>query len=78
MNNPGVKIKAKTRSNQKKNSHLVGFLSEEEKENLVKKVEGCSKRATEKLLSERDPSLSLPKREDPFLGKRQSGDKNSD
>ena len=45
-------------------------LSQEEKENLVKKVEGCSTRATEKLLSETDPSLSLPKREKVrFLGK---------
>ena len=45
-------------------------LSQEEKENLVKKVEGCSTRATEKLLSEADPSLSLPKREKVrFLGK---------
>ena len=45
-------------------------LSQEEKENLIKKVEGCSTRATEKLLSEADPSLSLPKREKVrFLGK---------
>ena len=45
-------------------------LSQEEKENLVKKVESCSTRATEKLLSEADPSLSLPKREKVrFLGK---------
>ena len=45
-------------------------LSQEEKENLVKKVEGCSTRATEKLLSETDPSLSLTKREKVrFLGK---------
>ena len=45
-------------------------LSQEEKENLVKKVEGCSTRATEKLLSEADPTLSLPKREKVrFLGK---------
>ena len=45
-------------------------LSQEEKENLVKKMEGCSTRAAEKLLSEADPSLSLPKREKVrFLGK---------
>ena len=45
-------------------------LSQEAKENLVKKVEGCSTRATEKLLSEADPSLSLLKREKVrFLGK---------
>ena len=45
-------------------------LSQEEKENLVKKVEGCSTRTTEKLLSEADPSLSLLKREKVrFLGK---------
>ena len=45
-------------------------LSQEEKENLVKKVEGCSTRATEKLLSEADPTLSLLKREKArFLGK---------
>ena len=45
-------------------------LSQEEKENLVKKVEGCSTRATEKLLSEADPSVSLPKKEKVrFLGK---------
>ena len=45
-------------------------LSQEEKENLVKKAEGCSTRATEKLLSETDPSLSLLKKEKVrFLGK---------
>ena len=45
-------------------------LSQEEKENLVKKVEGCSTRETEKLLSEVDPSLSLLKKEKVrFLGK---------
>ena len=45
-------------------------LSQEEKETLVKKVEGCSTRVTEKLLSEADPSLSLLKREKVrFLGK---------
>ena len=45
-------------------------LSQKEKENLVKKVEGCSTRATEKLLSEVDPSLSLLKKEKVrFLGK---------
>ena len=45
-------------------------LSQEEKENLVKKVEGCSTRTTEKLLSEADPSLSLLKKEKVrFLGK---------
>ena len=46
-------------------------LSQEEKENLVKKVEGCSTRATEKLLSEVDPSLSPLTRKEKvqFLGK---------
>ena len=46
-------------------------LSQEEKENLVKKVEGCSTRATERLLSEADPSLALLTRRDKvrFLGK---------
>ena len=46
-------------------------LSQEEKENLVKKVEGCSTRATEKLLSEVDPSLSSLTRKEKvrFLGK---------
>ena len=46
-------------------------LSQEEKENLVKRAEGCSTRATERLLSEADPSLSiLTKREKVrFLGK---------
>ena len=45
-------------------------LSQEEKENLVKKVEGCSTRATERLLSEADPSVSLLKKEKVrFLGK---------
>ena len=45
-------------------------LSQKEKENLVQRVEGCSTRATEKLLSEADPSLSLLKREKVrFLGK---------
>ena len=46
------------------------FLSQEEKENLVQRVEGCSTRETEKLLSEADPSLSLLKKEKVrFLGK---------
>ena len=46
-------------------------LSQEEKENLVKKVEGCSTRATEKLLSEADPTLSLLTKKEKirFLGK---------
>ena len=44
-------------------------LSQEEKEDLVKKVEGCSRRATEKLLAERDPSLSLSQEKTRFLGK---------
>ena len=46
-------------------------LSQKEKENLVKKVEGCSTRATEKLLSEADPSLSPFTRKEKvrFLGK---------
>ena len=46
-------------------------LSREEKENLVQKVEGCSTRTTEKLLSEADPSLSPLTRKEKirFLGK---------
>ena len=46
-------------------------LSQEEKENLVKKMEGCSTRTTEKLLSEVDPSLSPLTRKEKvrFLGK---------
>ena len=46
-------------------------LSQKEKENLVKRTEGCSTRETERLLSEVDPSLSpLTKREKVrFLGK---------
>ena len=46
-------------------------LSQKEKENLVKKVEGCSTRATKKLLSEVDPSLSplTGKEKVRFLGK---------
>ena len=44
-------------------------LSVERKQELVKKVEGCSTRATMKLLSEVDPSLSVPKEQARFLGK---------
>ena len=44
-------------------------LSQKEKENLVKRVECCSTRATAKLLSEADPSLSLFKDRTRFLGK---------
>ena len=46
-------------------------LSQEEKENLVKRTEGCSTRETERLLSEADPSLSLLTRREKvrFLGK---------
>ena len=45
------------------------FLSQEEKKSLVKRAEGCSTRATAKLLSETDPSLSLPQEKTRFLGK---------
>ena len=51
------------------NSKSQRFLSQEEKKSLVKRVEGCSTRATAKLLSEADPSLSLPKEGVRFLGK---------
>ena len=44
------------------------FLNVEEKKNLVKKAEGCSIRATMKLLSEADPSLSVSKEQSRFLG----------
>ena len=44
-------------------------LSVERKQELVKKAEGCSTRATMKLLSEVDPSLSVPKEQARFLGK---------
>ena len=57
----------------KKETHLkeniFQFLNHEEKENLIKKAEGCSTRATAKLLSEQDPSLSPVKEEIRFLGK---------
>ena len=43
-------------------------LSVEEKQKLVKKAEGCSTRATMKLLSEVDPSLSISKEQTRFLG----------
>ena len=52
--------------NEDLNKNLSSFpqsLSQKAKENLVQKAEGCSTRATERLLSEADPSLSLPKRE---------------
>ena len=59
---------ADSSQNEDLNSTLP--LSQEEKENLVKKVEGCSTRTAEKLLSEADPSLSLTKKEKVrFLGK---------
>ena len=44
-------------------------MTQDEKENLVKKAEGCSTRTTAKLLSETDPSLFLPKEQTRFLGK---------
>ena len=43
-------------------------LSVERKQELVKKAEGCSTRATMKLLSEVDPSLSVSKEQARFLG----------
>ena len=43
-------------------------LSREKKQDLVKKAEGCSTRATMKLLSEVDPSLSVSKEQTRFLG----------
>ena len=48
-------------------------LSREDKENLVKKAEGCSTRAMAKLLSETDPSLFLPREKTHFLGKGKVG-----
>ena len=45
------------------------LLNQEEKEDLVKKAEGCSTRATVKLLSETDPALSFPREKTRFLGK---------
>ena len=60
---------AESFQNEDLNSTSLKPLSQEEKENLVKRVEGCSTRATEKLLSEADPSLSLPKERVRFLGK---------
>ena len=44
-------------------------LSLSEKKDLISKVEGCSTRATMKLLSEVDPSLSLHREQTRFLGK---------
>ena len=44
-------------------------LSQEEKQNLIKRAEGCSTRATAKLLSETDPSLSFSREQTRFLGK---------
>lgn len=45
------------------------FFSQEDKEDLVKRAEGRSIRATLKLLSETDPSLSLQKEQTRLLGK---------
>ena len=57
-------------SSQNEDLNRTSPLSQKEKENLVKKVEGCSTRATQKLLSEVDPSLSpLKKEKVRFLGK---------
>ena len=44
------------------------FLNVEEKQGLVKRAEGCSTRATMKLLLEADPSLSVSKEQARFLG----------
>ena len=54
----------------RENSESQRFLSQKEKENLIQRVEGCSTRTTEKLLSEVDPSLSFPTRREQvrFLG----------
>ena len=46
------------------------FLNIEEKKHLVKRAEGCSTRATMKLLSQVDPSLSVSKEQARFLGNR--------
>ena len=45
------------------------FLNRVEKEDLIKKAEGCSTRATERLLSEADPSLLTGREKVRFLGK---------
>ena len=57
----------KSTNQENKNSCLS--LSVERKQELVKKAEGCSTRATMKLLSEVDPSLSVPKEQTRYLGK---------
>ena len=53
----------------KENSKSQRFLSQEGKENLIKKAESCSTRATERLLSEADPSLLTRREKVRFLGK---------
>ena len=55
-------------------------LSQEEKENLVQRTEGCSTRETERLLSEADPSLSLLTKKEKvrFLGKGKVENKSGD
>ena len=52
---------------QKGNESSIS-LSVEEKQDLVKRAEGCSTRATMKLLSEADPFLSVSKEQARFLG----------
>ena len=51
------------------NNKFCLSLSVERKQELVKKAERCSTRATMKLLSEVDPSLFVPKEQARFLGK---------
>ena len=45
-----------------------GLLSVRQKQDLVEKAEGCSTRETARLLSEVDPSLSVPREQARFLG----------
>ena len=45
----------------------IGFCLDEKKE-LLKKVEGCSTRETQKLLSQKEPELALPQEKIRFLG----------
>ena len=55
-------------ANNQKENKLSLSLSLEKKRELVKKAEGCSTRATMKLLSEQDPALSVSKEQARFLG----------
>ena len=68
QNNSTTSSSQEFSAEDQKENVSIPSLSLEEKQQLVQKAEGCSTRATMKLLSEQDPALSVSKEQAQFLG----------